>query len=123
MGSYLITFDGGEPMLRKDLPDLVSSVDERAIATSFTSGYHLTADRAKQLKQAGLYAVRISIDSPFEKEHDRVRGRSGAYHDALDGVKNALQAGLLVDLFMVTSPHNIDHLEDAFSLATESGRS
>ena len=47
MGSYLITFDGGEPMLRKDLPDLVSSVGERAIATSFTSGYHLTAPLAK----------------------------------------------------------------------------
>ena len=46
MGSYLITFDGGEPMLRKDLPDLVSSVDERAIATTFTSGYHLTAELA-----------------------------------------------------------------------------
>lgn len=121
MGSYLITFDGGEPMLRKDLPELVSSVGERAIATSFTSGYHLTAERAKQLKQAGLYSVRISIDSPFEKEHDRVRGRAGAFGDALDGVKNALDAGLLVDLFMVTSPHNIDHLEDAFSLATDLG--
>ncbi|MCX6673476.1 MAG: radical SAM protein [Methanothrix sp.] len=121
MGSYLITFDGGEPMLRNDLPDLVSSVDERAIATTFTSGYHLTAPLARRLLQAGLYAVRISIDSPFEKEHDRVRGRCGAYRDALDGVKNALEAGLLVDLFMVTSPHNIDQLEDAFSLATDLG--
>jgi len=121
MGSYLITFDGGEPMLRKDLPDLVSSVGSRAIATSFTSGYSLTAERAQQLKKAGLYAVRISIDSPFEKEHDRVRGRSGAFQDALCGVRNALDAGLLVDLFMVTSPHNIDHLEDAFSLAADLG--
>jgi MoaA/NifB/PqqE/SkfB family radical SAM enzyme len=121
MGSYLITFDGGEPMLRKDLPDLVSSVGDRAISTSFTSGYHLTEDLARRLKEAGLYAVRISIDSPFEKEHDRVRGREGAYRDALSGVKNALAAGLLVDLFMVTSPHNIDHLEDAFSLAAGLG--
>ena len=121
MGSYLIAFDGGETMLRKDLPNLVSSVDERAIATSFTSGYHLTPELAKQLKQNGLYAVRISIDSPFEKEHDRVRGRSGAFQDALSGVKNALEAGLLVDLFMVTSPHNIDYLEDAFSLAATLG--
>jgi MoaA/NifB/PqqE/SkfB family radical SAM enzyme len=118
MGSYLITFDGGEPMLRKDLPDLVSSVGERAIATTFTSGYHLTPEMARRLKESGLYAVRISIDSPFEKEHDRVRGRVGAFADALSGVKNALEAGLLVDLFMVTSPHNIDHLEDAFSLAS-----
>lgn len=121
MGSYLITFDGGEPMLRRDLPDLVSTVGERAISTSFTSGYHLSAERAWELKQAGLYAVRISIDSPFEEEHDRVRGRVGAFRDALLGVKNALEAGLLVDLFMVTSPHNIDHLEDAFALAGDLG--
>lgn len=121
MGSYLITFDGGEPMLRHDLPELVSSVDARAVAASFTSGYHLSAQRARELKQAGLYAVRISIDSPREEEHDRIRGRVGAYGDALSGVKNALEAGLLVDLFMVTSPHNIDLLEEAFSLASDLG--
>ena len=121
MGSYLITFDGGEPMLRPDLSDLVSSVDQRAVATSFTSGYHLTPTLAKQLKEAGLYAVRISIDSPFEEEHDRFRGRKGAFQDALSGVRNALEAGLLVDLFMVTSPHNIDHLEDAFSPSIGAG--
>ena len=121
MGSYLVTFDGGEPMLRKDLPDLVSSVDQRAVATSFTSGYHLTLELARQLKEAGLYAVRISIDSPIEEQHDRFRGRKGAFQDALSGVRNALEAGLLVDLFMVTSPHNIDYLEDAFSLAAELG--
>ena len=121
MGSYLITFDGGEPMLRHDLPELVSSVDARAVAASFTSGYHLSAERARELKQAGLYAVRISIDSPREEEHDRIRGRVGAYGDALSGVKNALEAGLLVDLFMVTSPHNIDLLEEAFSLASDLG--
>ncbi len=121
MGSYLITFDGGEPMLRKELPDLVSHVDERAIATSFTSGYGLTPELARSLKQAGLYAIRISIDSPYEEEHDRIRGRTGAFADALSGVKNALDAGLLVDLFMVTSPSNIDHLDEAFSLASDLG--
>ncbi len=121
MGSYLVTFDGGEPMLRKDLPALVSAVDARAVATSFTSGYNLTPELARSLKENGLYAVRISIDSPDEEEHDRVRGRKGAYKDALSGVKNAIDAGLLVDLFMVTSPGNIDHLDEAFSLAKELG--
>jgi MoaA/NifB/PqqE/SkfB family radical SAM enzyme len=65
--------------------------------------------------------MRISIDSPYEREHDRVRGREGAFQDALQGARNALAAGLLVDLFMVTSPANIDTLEDAFSLAAELG--
>jgi MoaA/NifB/PqqE/SkfB family radical SAM enzyme len=48
-----------------------------------------------------------------------VRGRKGAFEDALSGIKNALDEGLLVDMFMVTSPSNIDHLEDAYSLAAE----
>jgi len=119
LGSYLITFDGGEPMLRKELPELVAHVDERAISTSFSSGYGLTSGLAHRLKQAGLYAIRISIDSPYENEHDRVRGRQGAFADAISGVKNALDAGLLVDLFMVASPSNIDSLEDAFCLASD----
>ncbi|MHC1630850.1 MAG: radical SAM protein [Methanotrichaceae archaeon] len=121
MGSYMITFDGGEPMLRDDLPNLVGHVDRRAISTSFTSGYGLTENLARALKQAGLYAVRISIDSPRPEEHDRFRGRSGAFEDALSGIKNALDAGLMTDLFMVVSPFNIDDLEDAYNLAAELG--
>ncbi|MFB3764820.1 MAG: radical SAM/SPASM domain-containing protein [Methanotrichaceae archaeon] len=119
LGTYLITFDGGEPMLRKELPELVAHVDNRAIATTFSSGYGLTSDLAHKLKRAGLYAIRISIDSPYESEHDKVRGRKGAFADAISGVKNALEAGLFVDLFIVTSPSNIDSLEDAFRLASD----
>ncbi len=121
LGSYMISFDGGEPMLRQDLPNLVARVDERAISASFSSGYGLTEERAKSLKEAGLYAVRISIDSPHPEEHDRFRGREGAFDDALSGIKNALAAGLMTDLFMVASPMNIDDLEDAYNLAAELG--
>lgn len=121
LGAYMITFDGGEPMLRKDLPDLVSHVDDRAISAAFTSGYGLTPDRAKDLKKAGLYVVRVSIDSPRETEHDSFRRREGAFKDAISGIKNALDAGLMVDLFMVASPLNIDRLEEAYDLAAELG--
>ncbi|MCQ8902613.1 MAG: radical SAM protein [Methanothrix sp.] len=121
LGTYLVTFDGGEPMLRQDLPELVAAVDERAIATCFTSGYALSENLALELKKSGLYAVRVSIDSPVEEQHDHFRGRKGAFRDAISGVRNALSAGLLVDLFMVVSPYNIDQLEDAYSLACDLG--
>ena len=118
LGSYLISFDGGETMLRNDLVEMVARVDKsKAIATCFTSGFRLSEERAKELKAAGLYASRISLDSPFEAEHDRIRGRSGAYEDALAGIKNALSAGILTDMFVVVSPHNIDNLEEFYNLA------
>ncbi|MBN1134762.1 MAG: radical SAM protein [Methanosarcinaceae archaeon] len=120
LGSYLISFDGGEPMLRNDLVDMVARVDKnRAIATSFTSGYGLTEQRALDLKAAGLYAARISIDSPFEEEHDRIRGRKGAFKDAINGIKNARAADILTDMFVVVSPNNIDDLDEFYNLAVE----
>ena len=122
LGSYLISFDGGEPMLRYDLADMVRHVDKsRAIATSFSSGYGLTPEKAKELKAAGLYAVRISIDSPRQEEHERVRGRAGSYEDAMKGIDNALAAGILTDMFVVVSPDNIDELEDFYTLAENKG--
>jgi len=122
LGSYLISFDGGEPMLRHDLADMVRHVDKsRAIATSFSSGYGLTPEKAKELKAAGLYAVRISIDSPRQEEHERVRGRVGSYEHAMKGIDNALAAGILADMFVVVSPDNIDELEDFYSLAENKG--
>ena len=118
LGSYLISFDGGEPMLRSDLADMVRHVDKsRAIATSFTSGFGLTPQKARELQAAGLYAVRISIDSPHRQEHDRIRGRVGSYDDAKKGISNALDADLLTDMFVVVSPHNIDELEDFYNFA------
>lgn len=120
LGSYLISFDGGETMLRNDLVDMVARVDKsRAIATCFTSGFRLSEERARELKAAGLYASRISLDSPFEAEHDRIRGREGAYRDAIAGIKNAETAGILTDMFVVVSPHNIDYLEEFYNLAAD----
>ncbi len=122
LGAYAISFDGGETMLRKDIADMVAKVDKsRAVATCFTSGFGLTPQRAEELSNAGMYAVNISIDSPFEKEHDRIRGRQGAYKDAINGINNALAAGILTDMFVVVSPDNIDDLEDFYGLAQDLG--
>ena len=122
LGAYLVSFDGGETMLRDDLVEMVSRVDKSmAIATCFTSGFKLSEERAKDLKAAGIYATRISFDSPFEAEHDCIRGRSGAYRDAISGVRNATAAEILTDMFVVVSPHNIDNLDEFYNLAADLG--
>jgi hypothetical protein len=101
MGTTLVIFDGGEPALYGELPELVASVDDRAISTLFTSGAGFTAALARQLKVAGLYAVNVSLDSPIEAEHDAMRGREGVFSEAMQAMENALAAGLLVNLYVV----------------------
>lgn len=122
LGAYYISLDGGETMMRDDVPEIVQTIDKtKAIVTCFTSGFRLSEERANALKKAGLYATHISIDSPNEEEHDRVRGRKGAFEDSMQGIKNTLNADMLADMFVVVSPNNIDYLEDFYYMAEDLG--
>ncbi|MDD1748496.1 MAG: radical SAM protein [Methanothrix sp.] len=121
MGTTLVIFDGGEPALYRELPELVTSVDDRAISTLFTSGAGFTATLARQLVEAGLYAVNVSLDSPLEDEHDVMRGRAGVFQEAMQAVRFARQAGLLVDLYVVLRRENMPHLQEFHELASRMG--
>ncbi len=121
MGTTLVIFDGGEPALYRELPELVADVGDRAISTLFTSGAGFTASLAARLKEAGLYAVNVSLDSPIEEEHDLMRGREGVFSEAMEAVRFALQAGLLVDLYVVLRRENMIHLERFHDLARHIG--
>jgi len=117
LGTTLVIFDGGEPTLYRELPELVESVDDRAISTLFTSGAGFTPELAQRLKRAGLYAVNVSLDSPEAEEHDALRGRRGVFREAMDAIEYALRAGLLVDIYAVLRRENLHHLQDFHDLA------
>jgi MoaA/NifB/PqqE/SkfB family radical SAM enzyme len=122
MGTTVVIFDGGEPLTYPGLEDLINHVDpEKAVSGMFTSGVGLTEERARSLKEAGLYSLTISFDSAFEDRHDYVRGRKGVFNSAVEAVKNGLQADLLVNMYVVLSKDNVDELEQIYTLASELG--
>jgi MoaA/NifB/PqqE/SkfB family radical SAM enzyme len=64
LGTSIISFSGGEPLLHPDLDDLIARIRERGpIAGMITNGYLLTADRIRRLNRAGLEHMQISIDN------------------------------------------------------------
>lgn len=119
LGTTQIIFDGGEPMVYEGLEELVAYVPEEAISTVFTSGSGLTSSKAQALSTAGLYAVNVSLDSPHEAEHDRIRGRAGVFNEAMNAIGYCLDAGLLVDIYVVIAPHNIYDLDAFYDLAVD----
>ena len=121
MGTTLVIFDGGEPALYRELPELVASVDDRAISTLFTSGAGFTAALARRLKEAGLYAVNVSLDSPIEAEHDAMRGRDRGFFARPCRLLKSHCAGLLVDLYVVLRRENMHHLQGFHELARRMG--
>lgn len=57
-------------------------------------GYSMTLDKAKSLKEAGLFGIGISIDSLYKENHDKKRGYKGAFEKAISAIKNCKEAGL-----------------------------
>jgi MoaA/NifB/PqqE/SkfB family radical SAM enzyme len=121
MGATQIIFDGGEPIVYEGLEELVSYVRDGAITTVFTSGSGLTRKKALALAEAGMYSVNVSLDSPKEAEHDRIRGREGVFSDAMNAIRYCLDAGMLVDIYVVVAPHNIHDLDEFYNLAESKG--
>ncbi len=64
LGTSVVTFSGGEPMLHPDLDQLVARARERSmIVTLITNGYYLSPERIQKLNDAGLDHLQISVDN------------------------------------------------------------
>jgi cyclic pyranopterin phosphate synthase len=87
-----VKFTGGEPLLRTDLIDIVTSVP-RAMESSLTTNGTLLADCAAALKDAGLRRVNVSLDSLNPETYKKITGID-RLSDVLAGIEAALDAGL-----------------------------
>ncbi|MEI7732497.1 MAG: radical SAM protein [Verrucomicrobiota bacterium] len=94
LGVVMVTLTGGEPLLRSDLEQVASLFGEQTCVILGTTGEGLTLERARRLKASGVFACGISLDSSVEAEHDRMRGRPGAFQTALQALRTAGEAGL-----------------------------
>jgi MoaA/NifB/PqqE/SkfB family radical SAM enzyme len=97
IGVSIFGLTGGEPLLRTDLAVII-----RAITTGggeamlFTSGIGFTAQRADELKEAGLWAVCVSLDRTDKQEFEQLRNLSNAMETAENALTTAKKAGLYV---------------------------
>ena len=93
IGVSVIGFTGGEPLLRRDLEDILKSIDNRSTTILFTSGDGLTDERAKSLKDAGLSYIAISLDHYDKVKHNELRGSNRAFDVAVQAIENSLKNG------------------------------
>jgi MoaA/NifB/PqqE/SkfB family radical SAM enzyme len=92
----LITFTGGEPLLRRDLEDLVAAVVDATrlkYVIVLTHGGMLSVERARSLWRAGVNQFNISLDY-LDERHDRARGIPGLVARILATVELMRAAGI-----------------------------
>jgi 12,18-didecarboxysiroheme deacetylase len=118
-GSPVMLFSGGEPLVRKDLPQLAAYAVEKGMrAVISTNGTLIKPETARNLKKIGLSYVGISLDG-MEEVNDRFRGVSGAFQSALEGIKNSQAAGIKVGLRFTINKFNVNEIPKIFQLLEE----
>ena len=108
-----ITITGGEPLLRPNLINMMKTIHELGYEWGMTTnGTLITSEIAKQLKEAGLFSVSVSIDG-LEETHNWFRESKRGFHYALEGVNNLVKAGIPhVMITTVVHKRNIKELDE-----------
>lgn len=120
----LVTFTGGEPLLRRDLEELVAAVRDAIrlkYITLITHGGMLTPERGRSLWEAGVSQFNISLDY-VDGRHDAERGIPGLTGKILNAVSAMRSAGIDAIRFnTVIKRENIAHLVEIVRVAQELG--
>ena len=118
-GVPVILFSGGEPLVRKDLPELAGYAVKKGMrAVISTNGTLITPQTARTLKDIGLSYIGISLDG-MEAINDRFRGVKGAFKSALEGIENCKKAGIKVGLRFTINKSNAGQIPEIFKLLEE----
>ena len=108
LGVTTLILLGGEPLLRKNLNQIIRSIDkEKTTVILFTNGEYLSSETCRELKSSGLLGAFVSFDSWREDEHDRLRERKGLFKKALCAIDNMNQAGLISGVSSYLSPQRL----------------
>ncbi len=102
-GVFWLGFTGGEPLLNPNLPELVAQVGDQCASKLFTTGMTATPSVARELHQAGLTYVTISLDHWQREIHDAARGYAGAFAAACRSIEIFLAEGMHVGVSAVFS--------------------
>jgi Fe-coproporphyrin III synthase len=118
-GVPVVLFSGGEPLVRKDLPELAEYAVKKGMrAVISTNGTLITKGLAHILKEIGLSYVGISLDG-MEQINDQFRGIKGAFKSAVNGIRNCQEAGIKVGLRFTINKFNVDEIPGIFDLLEE----
>lgn len=99
-----VNFCGGEPLVRKDVYEVMNYAKDHQIYPSIsTNATLLTKEACHKLHDAGVRSLDISLDSCSPESHDHLRGVPGAFELAVEGINNAVEFGQFEEIILNTT--------------------
>jgi radical SAM family uncharacterized protein len=118
-GAVGIAFEGGEPLLRRDLVEILAFSRSLPLHTSLITNGTLLASRIDEIAPYINGVVYVSLDG-LEKTHDSIRGVNGSFKKAIQGI-NAAKDKVSLTINTTIMAENIDEIESLVKLADELG--
>ena len=118
MDIQVLSFTGGEPTLRKDLPELLNyTVKKGMMPTMVTNGFLLERfiDNGT-INSVNMEMLMVSIDRPERELHDEYRGIK-VFDRAVRGIDKAIQAGIKVIISNVVTKETLSEMENMCKFA------
>jgi pyrroloquinoline quinone biosynthesis protein E len=119
LGVIQIHFSGGEPLVRRDLEELIAESKQLGLYTHVTtSGVGADEQRLLQLRQAGLDSIQVSIQDANQIDNDFLAG-APSFEKKQRCIAAAQRLGLPIILNVVLHRHNLSRLEEIIQLAVD----
>lgn len=120
----ILILTGGEPLLRRDLFDLIKYSKDKGMTVFLgTNGCLFDADVVSRLRDSGIAGVGISLDSLSSRVHDTFRCTKGAWDGAVRAAMLCREQGVAFQIQTTATNSNIDEIPDIIRYAKKIGAS
>jgi radical SAM protein len=122
-GSPILIFTGGDPMMRKDLHELIAYAAQKGLRCSLTPTATAlpTTARLEKVRDAGIRRIALSLDAPRPEIHDEFRQVKGSWQRTMDILRRAQSIGVSVQVNTTVAKHNVDILNEMVPFLQEVG--
>jgi len=116
----LTILTGGEPLLRRDILEIVQRAAERELwVVVGTNGVRITENVAGRLAEAGARGLSLSLDALDPDRHDGFRKVRGAWQNTVEGAQILNRTGLPFIVQTTAGSHNVGELDAIADFAHE----
>jgi len=108
IGVFILTFTGGEPTLKEDLPELLVYAQQKGLVTGLITNGRKLANKSyvEKLERSGLDFVQITLESHKPKIHNQITGDPKSYKETVEGIKNLIPTQIYTTTNTTLNQHN-----------------
>jgi radical SAM protein len=122
IGRPILIITGGDPMMRRDLFDLIAyAARDRGLRVAFSPSATalVTKERLSKARDAGITRTHISLDGATAESHDTFRQTPGSFQRTLEIMNDLRELGMSLQIGTTVSRYNVNELDRLAEIAAE----